>query len=313
MCAMGMGGAQGMKAHHYFWLSTAAAIVTIGLKTLAWRMTGSMGLASDAMESFVNLAGATFALWMITIAKVPPDQDHPLGHSKAEYFSSGFEGLLIFGAAGAIIWSSIGRLLEPQPLEAIGIGLAVNAGSSAINWSVAIAMRRAAVKYRSIALEGGSRHLMTDVWTSAGVIAGVALVGFTGWLWLDATVAILVGCHILIEGGKLVRSSAQGLMDSAIADDQLKIVQTTLDRLASDAISFTNLRTRRAGYRNFVYIDVLVPGHWTVEETHRQLDRIEAEIAEALPDTTVFTHAEPAERPRTATGFGTSSRTSALT
>jgi cation diffusion facilitator family transporter len=283
-----------MKAHHYFWLSTAAAIVTICLKTLAWRLTGSMGLASDAMESFVNLAGATFALWMITIAKVPPDEDHPLGHSKAEYFSSGFEGLLIFGAAGAIIWSSVGRLLSPQPLEAIGLGLAVNAGSSAINLFVALAMRRAAVRYRSIALEGGSRHLMTDVWTSAGVIAGVALVALTDWLWLDAAVAILVGCHIMLEGGKLVRASAHGLMDAAIADDQLKIVQAALDRLSNDEISFSNLRTRRAGYRNFVYLDVLVPGHWTVDATHRELDRIEMEIAAALPDTTVFTHAEPA-------------------
>jgi cation diffusion facilitator family transporter len=283
------------KAHHYFWLSTAAAVVTICLKTLAWRLTGSMGLASDAMESFVNLAGATFALWMITIAKVPPDDDHPLGHSKAEYFSSGFEGLLIFGAAGAIIWSSIGRLLAPRPLETIGLGLVVSAVSSIINLVVALAMRRAAVRYRSIALEGGSRHLMTDVWTSVGVIVGVGLVSLTGWLWLDATVAIGVGCHILLEGGKLVRASASGLMDAALPVDVLDVLHKTLERLASPQLQFRNLRTRRAGYRNFVYLDVLVPGQWTVRETHRELDRIEAEIAAALPDTMVFTHAEPAE------------------
>jgi cation diffusion facilitator family transporter len=270
--------------------------VTIGLKMLAWRLTGSMGLASDAMESFVNLAGATFALWMITIAKVPPDEDHPLGHSKAEYFSSGFEGLLIFGAAGAIIWSAVGRLLAPQALEDVGLGLMVSTGSSVINLLVALAMRRAAVRYRSIALEGGSRHLMTDVWTSAGVIAGVGLVGLTGWLWLDAAVAIAVGCHILSEGWKLVRSSANGLMDAALATGDLEIVKGTLERLGNEDIRFSNLRTRRAGYRNFVYLDVLVPGHWSVHEAHRELDRIEIEIAQALPDTTVFTHAEPSDR-----------------
>lgn len=282
-----------LKAYHYFWISTAAAVVTICLKMLAWRLTGSMGLASDAMESFVNLAGATFALWMITIAKVPPDEDHPLGHSKAEYFSSGFEGLLIFGAAGAIIWSAVGRLLAPQALEDVGIGLLISTGSSVINLAVALAMRRAAVRYRSIALDGGSRHLMTDVWTSAGVIAGVGLVGLTGWLWLDATVAIAVGLHILSEGWKLVRTSANGLMDAALAPGDLAIVKGVLQRLSGADIRFSNLRTRRAGYRNFVYLDVLVPGHWSVHETHRELDRIESEIGVALPDTTVFTHAEP--------------------
>lgn len=282
-----------LKAYHYFWISTAAAVVTICLKMLAWRLTGSMGLASDAMESFVNLAGATFALWMITIAKVPPDEDHPLGHSKAEYFSSGFEGLLIFGAAGAIIWSAVGRLLAPQALEDVGIGLLISTGSSVINLAVALAMRRAAVRYRSIALDGGSRHLMTDVWTSAGVIAGVGLVGLTGWLWLDATVAIAVGLHILSEGWKLVRTSANGLMDAALAPGDLAIVKGVLQRLSGADIRFSNLRTRRAGYRNFVYLDVLVPGHWSVHETHRELDRIENEIGVALPDTTVFTHAEP--------------------
>lgn len=285
-----------LKAHHYFWISTAAAVVTIALKMLAWRLTGSMGLASDAMESFVNLAGATFALWMITIAKVPPDEDHPLGHSKAEYFSSGFEGLLIFGAAGAIIWSAVGRLLAPQALEDVGLGLLISTGSSVINLLVALAMRRAAVRYRSIALEGGSKHLMTDVWTSVGVITGVALVGLTGWLWLDAAVAIAVGCHILFEGWKLVRNSAHGLMDAALAPGDLDIVKQTLGRLASADIRFSNLRTRRAGYRNFVYLDVLVPGQWSVHQTHRELDRIEAAIALALPDTMVFTHAEPADR-----------------
>lgn len=287
-----------MQAKHYFWLSTAAAVATICLKTLAWKMTGSMGLASDAMESFVNLAGATFALWMITIAYVPPDEDHPLGHSKAEYFSSGFEGLLIFGAAGAIIWSATSRLFAPEPLEAVGLGLAVSVGASAINLFVALAMRRAAVRFRSIALEGGSRHLMTDVWTSGGVIIGVALVSFTGWLRLDAVVAIAVGFHILLEGWHLIRASAHGLMDAALGEDNLKSVQSALNQLTTQEIGFANLRTRRAGSRNFVYVDVLVPGQWTVSATHAELDRIEREITSALPDTVVFTHAEPSPEPK---------------
>ena len=284
-----------MQAKHYFWLSTAAALVTIALKALAWQMTGSMGLASDAMESFVNLAGATFALWMITIARVPPDEDHPLGHGKAEYFSSGFEGLLIFGAAGAIIWSATGRLLAPTALEAVGLGLAVSAAASAINLFVALAMRRAARRFRSIALDGGARHLMTDVWTSGGVITGVALVSLTGWLWLDAVVAIAVGLHILAEGWHLIRASAQGLMDAGLEKDDLAVVQATLNQLTTAEIGFSNLRTRRAGAQRFVYLDVRVPGQWTVAATHRELDRIEREIAAALPETVVFTHAEPAE------------------
>ena len=284
-----------MQAKHYFWLSTAAALVTIALKALAWQMTGSMGLASDAMESFVNLAGATFALWMITIARVPPDEDHPLGHGKAEYFSSGFEGLLIFGAAGAIIWSATERLLAPTALEAVGLGLAVSAAASAINLFVALAMRRAAQRFRSIALDGGARHLMTDVWTSGGVITGVALVSLTGWLWLDAVVAIAVGLHILAEGWHLIRASAQGLMDAGLEKDDLATVQATLDQLTTEEIGFSNLRTRRAGAQNFVYLDVRVPGQWTVAATHRELDRIEREIAGALPETVVFTHAEPAK------------------
>ena len=236
-----------MQAKHYFWLSTAAALVTIALKALAWQMTGSMGLASDAMESFVNLAGATFALWMITIARVPPDEDHPLGHGKAEYFSSGFEGLLIFGAAGAIIWSATERLLAPTALEAVGLGLAVSAAASAINLFVALAMRRAARRFRSIALDGGARHLMTDVWTSGGVITGVALVSVTGWLWLDAAVAIAVGFHILAEGWHLIRASAHGLMDAGLEKDDLAVVQATLNQLTTAEIDFNNLRTRRAG------------------------------------------------------------------
>jgi len=283
-----------MEARHYFWLSTAAALATIVIKTLAWWLTGSMGLLSDAMESFVNLAGATFALWMITIAKCPPDQDHPLGHSKAEYFSSGFEGLLIFGAAGAIIWSSILRLLTPQPLEALGLGLCLSFGASLINLFVALAMRRAAMRFRSIALEGGSQHLMTDVWTSGGVIAGLVLAWISGWLWLDAVVAIAVGTNILYIGWSLVRASAQGLMDAALPEENIAAIEQILQSFSGRGVSYANFRTRRAGSASFVYVTVLVPPSWTIVETHNVLDEIEAAIGEELSDTHVLTHAEPA-------------------
>ena len=282
-----------MEPRHYFYLSSAAAVVTICLKTLAWWLTGSMGLLSDAMESFVNLAGAVFALWMVTIARCPPDSDHPLGHSKAEYFSSGFEGLLIFGAAGAIIWSSVGRLLTPQPLGEVGLGLALSVGSSFINLFVALAMRRAATRFRSMALEGGARHLMTDVWTSGGVVVAVILVSMTGWLWLDATIAILVGLHILAEGWGLIRSSAHGLMDAALPEAMLRDIEDRLTVFRARGIAFANLRTRRAGAHGYVYLDVLVPPEWTILATHDVLDEIERGIAEVVPDVKVITHPEP--------------------
>ncbi|MDO8294070.1 MAG: cation diffusion facilitator family transporter [Gallionella sp.] len=282
-----------MEAKHYFWISTAAAVATICLKTLAWWLTGSMGLLSDAMESFVNLAGAVFALWMITIAKSPPDRDHPQGHGKAEYFSSGFEGILILGAAVAIIWSASSRLFVPQPLEAVGLGLALSVGASMINLFVALVMRRAAVRFRSMALEGGSRHLMTDVWTSAGVVSAVALVGFTGWLWLDAVIAILVGLHIMSEGWSLIRSSAHGLMDAALPDAVVADIERTLASFEDRGIACANLRTRQAGAQSFVYVDVLVPPDWTILATHDALDEIEQAISDRVPDSKVITHPEP--------------------
>ncbi len=282
-----------MEARHYFWLSTAAAIFTIAFKTLAWWFTGSMGLLSDAMESFVNLAGASFALWMITIAKCPPDEDHPLGHGKAEYFSSGFEGLLIFCAAAAIIWSASLRLMNPQPLQSLGLGLAFSVVSSLINLLVAIAMRRASVRFRSIALEGGSKHLMADVWTSAGVIAGVLLVSVTDWLWLDPVIAILVGLHILSEGWRLVRASADGLMDAALPAETVTAVEQVLERYHARGVSHANLRTRRAGAESFVYVDVLVPPDWSIVKAHALLDEIEADIANLEPGIQVMTHPEP--------------------
>lgn len=282
-----------MEVRHYFWLSTAAAILTITLKTIAWWLTGSIGLLSDALESFVNLAAALFGLTMVAIANSPPDVEHPLGHSKAEYFSSGAEGLMIFGAAAAIIWSAGQRLLSPQPLESVGLGLAFSAASSVINFGVAQAMHRASVKFRSIALEGGARHLMTDVWTSAGVIAGVFIVSLTGQLWLDAVIAIAVGLHILSEGWRLIRTSADGLMDAALPAETVGQIEAVLQRHAASGVRFANLRTRRAGSRSFVYVNVLVPPAWTIVQAHDLLDEIERDIRQIVPDSQVFTHPEP--------------------
>jgi cation diffusion facilitator family transporter len=281
------------QPHHYFLLSTAAALVTIALKTLAWWITGSVGLLSDALESLVNLLGATFALWMITIAKRPADQGHPFGHGKAEYFSSGFEGLLILGAALAIIVSAVSRLLYPQPLESLGLGLVFSAVSTAVNFAVALVLGRAAHRFRSIALDADSRHLMTDVWTSVGVVAGVLLVAVSGALWLDPLIAIAVGLHIVRSGVLLVQASVQGLMDVAVEEPVLSEVQAVLNSFAPEAVAWRNLRTRRAGAQNFVYVDVLVPHAWGLVEAHDLADRIERAIAERVPATQVMIHVEP--------------------
>jgi cation diffusion facilitator family transporter len=282
-----------MLPYHYFWLSTLAALLTIMLKTFAWWLTGSMGLLSDALESFVNLAGAIFALWMITVAKLPPDEDHPLGHGKAEYFSSGFEGILIFGAAGAILYTASVRMLSPQPLEDLGIGLVFSVVSTLINLSVAITMRRASVRFRSIALEADARHLMTDVWTSVGVVAGVMLVGFTDWLWLDPLVAILVGLHILKEGWRLIIASTHGLMDSALPAEAMTELEAALATFTPRNVSFHNLRTRRAGSESFVYVNVKVPRDWSIVQVHDLLDEIELAVQQRVPGAQVMTHPEP--------------------
>ncbi len=283
-----------MQARHYFWLSTAAALLTMALKTIAWWLTGSVGLLSDAMESVVNLVAALFGMAMVAIALAPPDQKHPLGHSKAEYFSSGIEGLMIFCAAAAIIWSAAPRLLAPQPLEAVGLGLAFSTAASLINFAVARAMHRASVRFRSIALEGGARHLMTDVWTSAGVIAGVLMVWLTDLLWLDAVIAIAVGLHILAEGWRLLHASTHGLMDTALPAATVTQIEGCLQRhVEPGGARFANLRTRRAGARSFVYVDVLVPPEWDIVKTHSLLDDIEREIHAIVPGSQVMTHPEP--------------------
>ena len=221
-----------MNPKRMLWASVVVALITIGLKTLAWWLTDSVGLLSDAMESLVNLASAVFGLMMVTVAEMPPDQDHPYGHHKAEYFSSGFEGILIIVAALGIVWAAAHRIFDPQPLEQVGFGLALSVGSSALNGLLAWLMFRAAKQHRSLALEADARHLVTDVWTSAGVVIGIGLVSVTGWLWLDAVVAIGVALNILKEGAHLVWESSQGLMDEAVEPEVLTQIQTVLEGFA---------------------------------------------------------------------------------
>jgi len=282
-----------LDRRHFAWLSIVAAVATIALKTAAWWITGSVSLLSDALESLVNLAGASFALWMILITRVPADDEHPFGHSKAEYFSSAFEGVLIFGAAVAIIVTAVQRLLVPQPLEAIGLGLGFSALSTAINYGVAVALRNAGVRFRSIALEADSKHLMTDVWTSVGVVAGLLIVAMTGWLWIDPVVAIAVGVHIIVEGYRLVRASVHGMMDGALVEDRLANIKSTLDSFAQRDVAYKNLKTRRAGTVSFIQVDILVPRQWTVAQGHDVLDEIERRLAEMVPGANIVTHLEP--------------------
>lgn len=276
-------------------LSIAAAVATIILKMAAWWVTGSVGLLSDALESFVNLAGACFALWMIAIARTPADAEHPYGHGKAEYFSSGFEGILIFGAALAILATAVQRVFHPEPLAAIDVGLAFSALSTLINFLVARTLFDAAKAHHSVALEGDARHLMTDVWTSIGVIVAVALVAATGWLWLDPVIAFAVGANILKEGVRLVRGAAQGLMDQALPEDEISLVRETLAGFAPHGVTYAHLRTRLAGHQRFVSVDIRVPGEWSVATGHQWLDRIETALALRLPGLYIVTHLEPRE------------------
>ena len=245
-------------------LSIAAAVATIAMKSTAWWITDSVGLLSDAMESFVNLASALFALAMVTIAQRPADEDHPFGHTKAEYFSSGFEGLLIAGAATGIIWAAVHRFANPQPLESLGWGLALAVGSSAINGLLAHRMMAASRQHRSIALEADARHLYTDVWTSAGVIVGLTLVHFTGWVWLDPVLAIGVALNILREGAHLAWRSVEGLMDSAVEPEVRAQIDRTLAGFDHDAIRFDHLVTRRAAQRRFVDLHMHLPASWSL-------------------------------------------------
>ena len=267
--------------------SIAVAVLTIALKTLAWYVTDSVGLLSDAMESFVNLASAVFALAMVTVAQLPADDNHPYGHHKAEYFSSGFEGLLIVGVAGGILWAAAHRLFDPQPLERVGWGLALSVLSSALNGLLAWVMFRSARAHRSIALEADARHLVTDVWTSAGVVAGLVGAALTGWLWLDAAAAILVALNILKEGVELVWRSSQGLMDSAVEPEVQATIDATLQRFVQaqppGAVRFDHVSTRRAGQRQFVDMHLHMPAHWTLRHAAELRGQVERALMAAVP------------------------------
>ena len=272
-----------MQVRSYLKLSIAVALATIALKTGAWWVTDSVSLLSDALESLVNLAGAMFALTMVTVADQPPDADHPYGHHKAEYFSSGFEGVLIMVAALAIMWVAGHRLLDPQPLEDVGLGLALSVASSVLNGALAFAMLRKAREHRSMALEADARHLITDVWTSAGVVVGLLAVKFTGWLWLDPVVAILLALNILREGGSLVRRSADGLMDRALEPEVRAEIEKTLDVFRHQAIRFDHVSTRRAGQRRFVDLHMHMPSGWTLGRAAALRTSVEQALMSAVP------------------------------
>jgi cation diffusion facilitator family transporter len=282
----------------YMLLSTAAAVATIVLKSLAWRLTGSVGLLSDAMESGVNLIAAIGAFWALTLAAKPADRTHHYGHFKAEYFSSGLESVLIVAAALAIIHAAIGRLQDPQPLEQLGIGLAISLAATALNALVARVLLKAARRFDSITLRADAHHLLTDVWTSTGVFVGIGLVKLTGLTILDPLIAIAVAVNIVFTGWKLLQETASGLLDRSLPDQEQRLLENLLGSYESDEIRFHALRTRVAGSRRFVSFHLLVPGHWTVQAGHDLCEELEHKVAATLTRTHVLTHLEPIEDPK---------------
>jgi cation diffusion facilitator family transporter len=278
-------------------LATLAAAAVIAMKLFAWHVTGSVGLLSDAVESVANLAGALMAWVMLWWAARPPDEEHAYGHSKAEYFSSGFEGGLILIAGLGILWAAIPRLVHPQPLQEVLLGLMVAGVATVLNGGVAWILLRAGRQHGSITLEAGGRHLLADVWTSVAVIVGVAVVSVTGWNRMDALLAMGVGIHILFTGWRLMQRSAWGLLDTAIPEEDRREIHRILARYEEQGILFHALRSRRAGRRSFVSMHVLVPGDWTVQRAHDLAETIEGELQEAVPGSQVFTHLEPVEDP----------------
>lgn len=282
----------------YAWLSVAAAVATIAIKTAAWWVTGSVGLLSDALESLINLAAALLAVSMLRLAAAPPDDEHPHGRFKAEYIASGAEGAMIAIAAVAIVWSAIPRLFAPAPIEAPLLGIALSAAASAINLGCALLLIKVGKRHNSIALEGDGRHLMTDVWTSAGVIAGVALVATTGWLILDPLIALAVAVHIVWTGAALVRRSFSGLLDAAIpAQDIAEIEKIFTEYRRRHGVDFHALRTRRAGSRCFISFHLLVPDLWTVAQAHQLSEEIEERIRELVDNAILLSHIEPISQP----------------
>ncbi len=281
----------------YAWLSIGAAFATMALKLVAWLMTGSVGLLSDALESLVNVGGATMALLMLHWAAAPPDDEHAYGHNKAEYFSSGFEGTLILAAAIAISWTAIQRFLHPQGVEQIGIGLVVSTIATIINFVMARMLLRAGREHTSVALEADGHHLMTDVWTSLGVLVGVGLVWVTGRSIFDPLTALAVAINTMWTGWRLLREATAGLMDAAWPEDEQRALTDVLAEFKSPDVNFHAVRTRRAGARRFVSFHVLVPGAWTVQKGHELLERVEDRLAQRVSNVTVLTHLEPIEDP----------------
>jgi len=281
----------------FAFLSIAAAVVTIGMKTVAWRLTGSVGLLSDALESLVNLVAAIITLVMLIVAARPPDDDHAYGHEKAEYFASGAEGALILLAAVGIGWTAVGRLLNPQPLEQVGWGVVVSTGASLVNLVVSRVLLAASRRHHSIALEADAHHLLTDVWTSAGVLAAIGLVAVTGWNILDPIIALVVAAQIVWTGVRLLRRSALGLLDTALAPEEQAALRAVLARHEGPELKFHAVRTRQAASRRFVSMHVLVPGDWSVRRGHELAEQIEAEVRASLHNATVFTHLEALEDP----------------
>lgn len=281
----------------YAWLSIGTAVFVIALKVVAYLLTDSIGFLSDALESGANLVTAVIALIALIIAAKPPDDEHPYGHSKAEYLSAGAEGTLILIAAVIIIVQAAMRLVNPEPLDQVPLGLLVSAVAAGANFLVARVLLNAGRIHRSDSLTANAQHLLTDVWTSAGVIAAVALVGLTGWLWLDPLIAIVVAVQIIFTGWRLLRSAVNGLMDAALPDDEVAEVRAILDRHSPQGVTYHALRTRRAGAQRFVSVHIQVPGRWSVKRGHELLEDIERDVRDALAPVNVITHLEPVEDP----------------
>ena len=281
----------------YAWLSVATAIGIIILKVVAYLLTGSMGFLSDALESGANIIAAIITLVALLVAARPPDKEHAYGHTKAEYLSSGAEGILILAAAGFIAWQAVVRLLNPEPLAQVGLGILISAAAAVANFLVARVLLKAGKEHRSDALTGDAQHLMTDVWTSVGVIVGVALVSLTGWLWLDPVVALVVAIQILFTGYKLVRNAVNGLLDAGLPEEEVAQVRSILERFDGEGVKYHALRTRRAGAQRFVSVHIQVPGDWSVQRGHELLEEIEGEIRRDLSPVNIITHIEPVEDP----------------
>jgi cation diffusion facilitator family transporter len=281
----------------YAWLSIAAAVVTISMKSSAYFLTGSVGLLSDALESMVNLAAAVVALLVLMLITRPANDEFTFGYSKAEYFSSGFEGGMILLASAAIVITALPRLLHPVPLEKLGLGLAISIGASLINLAVSMILMRAARRYNSITLEADAKHLMTDVWTTVGVLAGITLVWLTGWLRLDPIIAILVAVNIIFTGYRLLVRSGRGLLDVAIPQEELSSVKSILDSYKEQGVNYHALRSRQAAARKFMVVHLLVPGNWSVRKSHSLAEQFENQVGETIANANIVTHIEPIEDP----------------